>query len=43
MKMRSDEEERERREKRARGGKNESRDPRYDIVLMLSQPVVIEM
>lgn len=32
----------ERREKGLRG-KNESHDPRYDIVLMLSQPVVIEM
>lgn len=42
MKMRSAGEEREER-KRAQGGKNESRDPRYDIVLMLSQPVVIEM
>lgn len=30
-------------EKKGSGGKNESRDPRYDIVLMLSQPVVIEM
>ena len=29
--------------KGSEGGKNESRDPRYDIVLMLSQPVVIEM
>lgn len=33
----------ERREKGLRGRKNESRDPRYDIVLMLSQPAVIEM
>lgn len=31
------------REKGSGGWKNESRDPRYDIVLMLSQPVVIEM
>lgn len=42
MKTRSDEEEREGREK-GLWGKNESHDPRYDIVLMLSQPVVIEM
>lgn len=41
MKMRSDEEEREER-KRLRV-KNESRDPQYDIVLMLSQPAFIEM
>lgn len=40
MKTRSDEEEGDER-KRAGGG--ESHDPRYDIVLMLSQPVVIEM
>lgn len=42
MKTKSNEEEKEAR-KRAQGGKNERRDPRYDIVLMLSQPVVIEM
>lgn len=42
MKMRSDEEGKEER-KRASGGVDESCDPWYDIVLMLSQPVVIEM
>lgn len=42
MKTRSDEEEREGREK-GLCGKNESHGLRYDIVLMLSQPVVIEM
>lgn len=45
MKTRSGEEESEQRKGAwgGGGGGDESHDPRYDIVLMLPQPVVIEM